>query len=72
VCGDLIDVTRDSITLDTSVGPVKLVVDDDTYLRLKDGARLPNEEIETLLSLGDSLMVGAQDGRAVLIRPQKG
>lgn len=72
VIGDLIEVTRDSITLDTSVGAVRLVVDEDTYLRLKDGARLPNEEIETLLHIGDPLMVGAQDGRAVLIRPQKG
>jgi hypothetical protein len=72
VCGDLTEVTKESITLGTSVGPIKLVVDEDTYLRLKDGARLPNEEIETLLNVGDSLMVGAQDGRAVLIRPQKG
>ena len=72
VVGDLVGVTQDSITIETSVGPVKLVVDDDTYLRLKDGARLDNTKIESILHIGDQLLVGREGDRAVLIRPQKG
>lgn len=72
VYGPLTAVTPDSVTIETSVGPVTLKVDEDTFLRLKDGARQPLSTLPTLYELGDTLLAGREGDHAILIRPQRG
>ncbi|MQY31572.1 hypothetical protein NRB56_71810 [Nocardia sp. RB56] len=72
VVGVLSAVTSDSITLDTAEGPVTLIVDDRSYLRLKDGAQLPRERMREYLELGEKMMAGRNGDRALVVRPQKG
>lgn len=72
VVGVLSAVTDDSITLDTAEGPVTLLVNERTYLRLKDGAQLPRERITEILEPGEKMMAGRNGDYALVVRPQKG
>ncbi|WFR72591.1 phytanoyl-CoA dioxygenase family protein [Prescottella defluvii] len=72
VVGVLSAVGSDTITLDTDEGAVTLIVDERSYLRLKDGAQLPRERMHQFLNLGEKMMAGRNGDRALVVRPQKG
>jgi len=72
VVGVLTAVGAGTITLDTGEGEVTLIVDDRSYLRLKDGAQLPRENMQEFLELGDRFMAGRDGDHALVVRPTKG
>ena len=71
VIGELVDVTKDLITVETTNGQVTIDVTDDTYLRLGNRIPQPIEEIESICSRGDLVLVTEQNGSAVMVRHQK-
>jgi len=72
VVGVLSAVRAGSITLETEEGQVTLIVDDRSYLRLKDGAQLPVAHMQEFLPVGERMMVGRDGDRALVVRPTKG
>jgi hypothetical protein len=70
--GVLAAVGAGSITLETEEGQVTLIVDDRSYLRLKDGAQLPVARMQEFLPVGERMMVGRDGDRALVVRPTKG
>ena len=72
VVGVLSAVGDGTITLDTGAEEVTLIVDDRSYLRLKDGAQLPVAKMREFLPLGERMMAGRDGDRALVVRPVKG
>lgn len=72
VVGVLSSVGAGTITLDTGEGEVTLIVDEHSYLRLKDGAQLPVARMQEAFQVGDRLMAGRDGDRALVVRPVKG
>ena len=72
VVGVLSAVSAGSITIDTGEEEITLIVDDRSYLRLKDGAQLPAAKMQEFLQLGERMMAGRNGDRALVVRPTKG
>ena len=50
---------------------VVLTIDADTYCRWTAGKRLPLDELQKLLKVGDRVLASAKDGRAISLRPPR-
>lgn len=69
--GHIAAVGPDSVTVKTDNGSMKTFkVDADSYCRSYDGVKIPLAEIQARLKVGSSVIVGAENGVAKVVRPQ--
>jgi ectoine hydroxylase-related dioxygenase (phytanoyl-CoA dioxygenase family) len=72
VVGEVIAAQPDRVVIRNHDGAdVSLALDEDTYCRWFTGRRIPNAEMAQMLKPGQLVMASEQDGRAVLLRPQR-
>jgi hypothetical protein len=72
VVGPLAAITAEHVTIANHDGrEVTLALDENTYCRGNTGARIPLPEMVARLHSGDAMMASEQNGRALLLRPQR-